>query len=438
MRLFKNSDHCHRRLQANCTERSGPGSRLPLDASPHGGPGRQDEVPQLIDPKLEEGLAHLQIVVPHALELGRVGLRVLTEEGLRVDAPRRECLGVVVAKIMEVLQDEVVLDRGRERGEGRDDCAGEDVLVQEGVACRDEVRLADRVHDGQPVGLQQLLDALEEALVVLEAHVLEHADAVDTVVGAGVGRVFAVVAVVLPDEVQLRLCKVGLRPLHLLLAEGDAGDAHLAVLVHVRRRGAPAHAEVRHLHARLQLELAQDEVELVLLRLVQRLRVLPVGAGVGHGGAQHALVEVVAGVVVLLRHPRGALPRLLVEEAPGQQRRGADGAHDQAQVVLALLAARADGRAVEDGQEERQRIHMELPRHVALRNAEVQLRDDVVPGRLILDLDVVPDGLRDAAQIDDASNGGLSNRRLLQRKLQEPHQNRGQQDEDCTELERAL
>ena len=57
---------------------------------------------------------------------------------------------------------------------------------------------------------------------------------------------------------------------------------------------------------RPKADLAADQIELGLLRGVERVGVLPVGAGVDHARAQHRLVEIVADVVVALADLEGA------------------------------------------------------------------------------------------------------------------------------------
>ena len=134
---------------------------------------------------------------------------------------------------------------------------------------------------------------------------LGHADARD-----GVERAVVDVPVVLHPD--LDLVRPGPRPATsrcaragLLARERDAHRASRrtsrAAWMHER---APAAADVEHPHARSQAELAGDEVELGPLRrpracTCRRGLLLEVGAGVGHGRAQHQAVEVVADVVVV-------------------------------------------------------------------------------------------------------------------------------------------
>ena len=81
-----------------------------------------------------------------------------------------------------------------------------------------------------------------------------------------------------------------------------------------------AAAELEHRHAGLQAELPRDQVQLAVLRLVERLvRAVGtvVGTGVLHGAAEHRDVQLVREVVVLPRHPlRKPAPLLVGELAP--------------------------------------------------------------------------------------------------------------------------
>ena len=59
-------------------------------------------------------------------------------------------------------------------------------------------------------------------------------------------------------------------PLGLLARQGHRDDVHAVVLGGVHRHAAPAAADVEQAHAWLKGELAADEVELLVLRLLQR------------------------------------------------------------------------------------------------------------------------------------------------------------------------
>src|SRR5678816_3287014 len=103
----------------------------------------------------------------------------------------------------------------------------------------------------------------------------------------------------LSNHGSMRVRVVLLGPAHLLLRHRDAGDRDAVALGGKRREAAPAAAQVEHAHAGLQPDLAAHQIELGVLRLVERLGVLPVRAGVEQAAAEHRLVEIVADVVAV-------------------------------------------------------------------------------------------------------------------------------------------
>ena len=86
------------------------------------------------------------------------------------------------------------------------------------------------------------------------------------------------------------------------LGERDPGDVDAVALGGVERERTPAAAHVEHPLARLERELGADELELRLLRLLQRRGAArPDRARVRHRRAEEELEEVV-GDVVVVRH----------------------------------------------------------------------------------------------------------------------------------------
>src|SRR5207253_8116803 len=80
-------------------------------------------------------------------------------------------------------------------------------------------------------------------------------------------------------------------------------------------KAGPAAAQIEHGHARLETDLAADELEFRFLRVVERLRApAVVRAGVEHAPVEHALVEIVADVVMPPHRFRRARTRLAIEE----------------------------------------------------------------------------------------------------------------------------
>ena len=77
---------------------------------------------------------------------------------------------------------------------------------------------------------------------------------------------------------------------------------------------APAAADVEHTHARRELQLARDQVELGDLRGVEVGRFAPVSAAVDQALAEHGAVEIVAQVVMALADLEGAPAALAIEQ----------------------------------------------------------------------------------------------------------------------------
>ena len=97
-------------------------------------------------------------------------------------------------------------------------------------------------------------------------------------------------------------------------------DVHAVARRRVHREAAPAAADVEHAHARLQPELGADQLELGLLRLLERRRAAREDrARVGHRLAEEQLEERVRDVVVVA--DRAAVARDAVAAAARAQLR---------------------------------------------------------------------------------------------------------------------
>ena len=115
-----------------------------------------------------------------------------------------------------------------------------------------------------------------------------------------------------------------LRPGRLLPREGHAEGPDAVLPCGVADHPAPAAADVEQALPGLQVELAGDQVVLLELGLLERRLGLGVdGAGVGHRGPEHVLVELVGHVVVVGDH-RGVaahrVPQALHRAPPARQR----------------------------------------------------------------------------------------------------------------------
>src|SRR5690606_41016038 len=100
--------------------------------------------------------------------------------------------------------------------------------------------------------------------------------------------------------------------------DGHAHAADAVALGGELQRLAPAAADVEHAHAFAQAELAADQVQLGLLRIVEVVGPAPVAAAVDQPLAKHGAVQVVAQVVVALADLVAAATGLQVEQARTQ------------------------------------------------------------------------------------------------------------------------
>ncbi len=241
-------------------------------------------------------------------EPGAIG--PLAHERARLVRARGQPLDPVAAGA-RVVQPEVLdvhdlpvgaLHLGERLAHPRHVAVGEDVAQEElGLAGALPVKLVlDAVAQVEAPVAQQLADAAEERGVVLDPHVLDHADGRHLVV-ARVTRHVPEVAVLDHAAVgQALALDARLRPRRLLAREGHAVRAHAVVLGGPDRQRAPAAADVEHGLAGREPELPAHEVELVHLRLLElAVRVAVVGARVDHQRVEEQRVEVVADVVMV-------------------------------------------------------------------------------------------------------------------------------------------
>ncbi len=136
----------------------------------------------------------------------------------------------------------------------------------------------------------------------------------------------------------------------LLGRQRDAGGVHAVVLGGVQDQRAPAAADIEQAHARLEIELAADQVELGPLRVGQRLvRAGEVRARVGHRLVEQQPVEVVGQVVVVRDRRAVAAAGVQPAAQPGLGRRRlrgrADGAEPGGRARGGQLGPRAEGDA---------------------------------------------------------------------------------------------
>jgi hypothetical protein len=126
----------------------------------------------------------------------------------------------------------------------------------------------------------------------------------------------------------------------------------------------PAAADVEQPHARPEIELAADQIQFGLLRLVEGAGVFPIAAAIGHAWPEHRLIEIVSQIIVDFAHPPGAAGVLAVENPRHQ-----DGEQKAQRLHLAVQPRAQD--SFEKPVESR-RIPVSI--HVGLAQSEVAAR----------------------------------------------------------------
>ena len=239
--------------------------------------------------------------------------------GLEGIAPELGGALVVAAQVFHVQRlQPAFLQRAQHGADVRQLAAREHVAVDEGAAAVAglavvRVGAGDAVVHGPALGLEQAADVAEIGCQVVQPHVLEHAHAGDAV-ERPVGHVAVVLQPDLDAILQASLAHPLGRQRELVLRQRHAHAARAKVPRRAQHQRPPATADVQQALAGLQPDLAQDVVDLLLLRLRQGLvAVLEIGAGIDHGRVQPLRVERVGDVVVV---PDGlAVARSRVAEA---------------------------------------------------------------------------------------------------------------------------
>ena len=189
----------------------------------------------------------------------REGARVMLAQGFRVD------------------------DFQSFRGQALDDpgkvhelAAGKDVFLDEvadaaAQALYAELILGDAMVENPSSGLEGPVYFPEVAWEIMLADMFEHADAGDLVV-RGISRQIGVVEQLHSyAPVQAQLGNLGVDIVVLILRERDAGRVDAVVLCGPEDQSAPTASDIEEFFARLQAELAADEIELLRLSLVERI-----------------------------------------------------------------------------------------------------------------------------------------------------------------------
>ena len=217
---------------------------------------------------------------------------------------------IVRPDIVPVLHDKQPFHGLAELGDRGRHAVGKDVLDHPGIAGGHTLAAADGVNKGDAALLEAAIDNLHISAIVLVADVLHDADRDHGVVGA------FYLAIVLQAQLD------GQAPAQLHaqrdLLLGHSHPQHLGAVLFGRILGkaAPAAAQLKHAHARLEANLFADQLELGVLCLIQRGGVLPVAAGIVEALVEHGPVQVVAQVIVMLADLKGHRGGLEVQQ-PG-------------------------------------------------------------------------------------------------------------------------
>jgi hypothetical protein len=154
------------------------------------------------------------------------------------------------------------------------------------------------------VVLEHVVDLLEEGAEVPDTDVLGHLETGDLVVLAGRN---GGVTVVHAQNLRLRLwdtiaAEAAVTPGSLVASESDTSDMSAEVLRGKAGKRSPTASEIKHLLARLQVNLGANDLELVVLELLESLLLGDVGDDTGsvdHARAQEPTIEVVTAVIVV-------------------------------------------------------------------------------------------------------------------------------------------
>src|SRR5690606_30513782 len=148
----------------------------------------------------------------------------------------------------------------------------------------------------------------EIAGVVLDTDMLEHADRKDPV------KALIEFAVILHADLDRQAAAEFAGEFRLLNGNGDADATDAVAFGSEFQRFTPAATDVEHVHAGAQAELAADQVKLVGLRGIQRVRGFPITTTVDKALAQHGMEQVIAEIVVAFANLEGTASALQVAQ----------------------------------------------------------------------------------------------------------------------------
>src|SRR6516225_10714473 len=130
-----------------------------------------------------------------------------------------------------------------------------------------------------PIGRQQRLQPGEEGSVMIDPHMLEHADRDDSVV---MPEFLAIIAKIKPHAIG-QPCRRGAADRHPVLfdGEGQTSDIDAALAGKVEGKAAPARADVENPVTRTRQQLCRNVALLVELSSVEAVaEIVKIGAGI--------------------------------------------------------------------------------------------------------------------------------------------------------------
>ena len=301
---------------------------------------------------------------------------------MKARAPAPQRLRVVRPDLLEVPYPEtrVARHRPRQRGQRRDQTAGEDVALDPvrrlAVARPAPIGDEDRLHARETARPEHAVDRREERAVLPVADRLQHLDRGD-LADAPVH-----LAVVLLANLDVEAGRARPRDPGLLGRDREAGDACAVLARRDPRKGAPAAADLEQVVVGPQAELVADATELPELRIRESLVLaLEDGAGVRHRLVEHRREELVPEVVVV-----GDVAPRAAEAVPAVRSR--PGLEDPPDARVPL--GRGLGVDEEKLEERRQIVGRPLPGGVRLAQPELAAGGDPPEETAVVDRE--PDG----------------------------------------------
>ena len=137
---------------------------------------------------------------------------------------------------------------------------------------------------------------------------LEHTDGKNPI------EPFVEFTIILHPDLYRKILTKFARRLELVLGNRDTRARDAVFLTEIVQGSAPTAADIQDLHAGLQFELAGDQIQLMFLCFVQRLRTLPVRAAIEHAFVQHGAIQILAQVVMLVSDLERSRPTLQIHE----------------------------------------------------------------------------------------------------------------------------